>query len=89
MRVHSVPSLPPVALGLRAAEDSAGFFGTLGTLKAAWAEEERPSTLSSSSKLRSVCGEDRERRYNTNRTLHKAGANVIEEITAANAKMQH
>lgn len=49
-----VPSLPPVALGLRAAEDSAGFLGTLGTLKAAWDEEDRfPSTLSSSSKLRS------------------------------------
>lgn len=52
--VRSVPSLLPVALGLRAAEDSAGFLGTFGTLKAAWAEEERfPSTLSSSSKLRS------------------------------------
>lgn len=51
---QEVPSLPLVALGLRAAEDSAGFLGTFGTLKAAWAEEERfPSTLSSSSKLRS------------------------------------
>lgn len=48
-----VPSLPPVALGLRAAEESEGFLGTLGTLKAAWAEERLPSTLSSSSKLRS------------------------------------
>lgn len=52
---EAVPSLPPVALGLRAAEDSAGFLGTFGTLKAAWADEERyPSTLSSSSKLRSA-----------------------------------
>lgn len=50
----AVPSFPPVALGRRAAEESAGFLGTFGTLKAAWAEEERfPSTLSSSSKLRS------------------------------------
>lgn len=46
--------MEPVALGRRAAADSAGFLGTLGTLKAAWAEDERfPSTLSSSSKLRS------------------------------------
>lgn len=53
----SVPSFPPVALGRRAAEESAGFLGTFGTLKAAWAEEERfPSTLSSSSKLRSSRG---------------------------------
>lgn len=52
--ISVVPSFPPVALGRRAAEDSAGFLGTFGTLKAAWAEEERfPSTLSSSSKLRS------------------------------------
>lgn len=52
---EAVPSLPLVALGLRAAEDSAGFLGTFGTLKAAWADEERyPSTLSSSSKLRSA-----------------------------------
>lgn len=50
-----VPSFPPVALGRRAAEESAGFLGTFGTLKVAWAEEERfPSTLSSSSKLRSA-----------------------------------
>lgn len=48
-----LPSFPPVALGRRAAEESAGFLGTFGTLKV-WAEEERfPSTLSSSSKLRS------------------------------------
>lgn len=52
---EGVPSLPPVALGLRAADDSAGFLGTFGTLKAAWAGEARyPSTLSSSSKLRSA-----------------------------------
>lgn len=48
-----LPSFPLVALGRRAAEESAGFLGTFGTLKV-WAEEERfPSTLSSSSKLRS------------------------------------
>lgn len=58
---HEVPSLPLVALGLRAVEDSAGFLGTFGTLKAAWAEDERfPSTLSSSSKLRSIKTRQRE-----------------------------
>lgn len=57
---EGVPSLPPVALGLRVAEDSAGFLGTFGTLKRAWADEERyPSTLSSSSKLRSEGGRER------------------------------
>lgn len=45
----------PVALGLRELlAESAGFFGTLGTLKAVWPEEGwLPSTESLSSKLRS------------------------------------
>lgn len=52
---YSLILVAPVALGLLALlVESAGFFGTLGTLKAAWADEGRlPSTESSSSKLRS------------------------------------
>lgn len=70
---ETVPSLLPVALGLRAADDSAGFLGTFGTLKAAWADEVRyPSTLSSSSKLRSA-GKKRGRGLAISASLQQAG----------------